>query len=152
MKKLILTIIILLTLKVNAFAHQEDLYSWTWWSNKSGITTGTIRDIMEAYLSQLGYVGTTRDKLHKWLADQTGKPVTWDTSDLQYYYFVVLNNSGGASAITLENTGYFSLDAVVGRILTELANPVNGVPAGNSIALESGGTYLSETAGKILTE
>lgn len=94
LKSIVLSIFIFLSFNVNANAAREDFYSWTWWSTQSGITTGTIIDIINKYLIGLGYTGDTMDMLHQWLVAETGLPVTYTTDDLLYYYYVTLNSCG----------------------------------------------------------
>lgn len=94
LNRIALAFLILLSFTMPVHAAREDLYSWTWWSNKSGITTGTIVDIINKYLTAQGYAGDTMDMLHQWLVAETGLPVTYTTDDLAYYYFVTLNSCG----------------------------------------------------------
>lgn len=93
-KILFLSVLLFISFSFNARAAREDMYSWTWWSTQSGLTSGTIVDIINQYLTSLGYSGDTTDMFHSWLVDETGQVTTWTTDDLSYYYFVTLNSCG----------------------------------------------------------
>lgn len=108
--KIILVILICLSYTSCAKAAQEDLYSWNYWSGKSGITTGTLGDIINKYLTNQGYSGTTMDMLHKWLVDQTGLPTTYSTNDLEYAYFVLGTGNAGQFRIVVTGENRVTTD------------------------------------------
>lgn len=88
-RSLLIGLVLSIAFVSSSSAAQEDLYSWTWWSNISGITSGTINDIIYTYLGILGYTGTLNDRLFNWLVVETGLPSTYYLNDLEYAYFVL---------------------------------------------------------------
>jgi len=85
------------------------------WQSLSGLSSGTIVDHMNAYLTSLGYVGTPNDKFRQFLRDQTGLDST--IYDMAVVFFN--NLFGGETNYILTEDGNYLVDEDGNKITLE---------------------------------
>lgn len=109
MRKILLIILIFLTIQVNAFSGMHDAFDRAYWVSKSGLTAGSVNDIMFKYFGTLGYAGDLNDRYHSWLVDQTGLSSSLTLNDLLYQYFV-LGTVVAGNTILMETGSHILLE------------------------------------------